>query len=97
VSANPQGLLLEALHSVGYSGALAKPLMASESAVNRLDVSSLEEFVAVRFSDLFPKSMHSHESVSVTFLFVMINYDKCRNITLLPGWFLQHQELIMMR
>jgi hypothetical protein len=57
----------------------------------------LEEFVAVRFSDLFPKSMHSHESVSVTFLFVMINYDKCRNITLLPGWFLQHQELIMMR
>ncbi|PWZ44832.1 Mitochondrial-processing peptidase subunit alpha [Zea mays] len=50
VSANPQGLLLEALHSVGYSGALAKPLMASESAVNRLDVSSLEEFVAEHYT-----------------------------------------------
>ncbi|AQK87788.1 putative mitochondrial-processing peptidase subunit alpha-2 chloroplastic/mitochondrial [Zea mays] len=49
-SANPQGLLLEALHSVGYSGALAKPLMASESAVNRLDVSSLEEFVAEHYT-----------------------------------------------
>ncbi|GJN14989.1 hypothetical protein PR202_gb01873 [Eleusine coracana subsp. coracana] len=45
VSSNPQGLLLEALHSAGYSGALAKPLMASESAVNRLDVSILEKFV----------------------------------------------------
>lgn len=62
VSANPQGLLLEALHSAGYSGALAKPLMASESAVDRLDVSILEEFVAVRFSDLFPKLMLSHDS-----------------------------------
>jgi processing peptidase subunit alpha len=55
VSANPQGLLLEALHSAGYSGALAKPLMASESAVNRLDVSVLEEFVSVRLNGLFPK------------------------------------------
>jgi processing peptidase subunit alpha len=62
VSANPQGLLLEALHSAGYSGALAKPLMASASAVDRLDVSILEEFVAVRFSDLFPKLMLSHDS-----------------------------------
>jgi len=50
VSANPQGLLLEALHSAGYSGALAKPLMASESAVNRLDVSILEEFVAEHYT-----------------------------------------------
>jgi hypothetical protein len=73
VSANPQGLLLEALHSAGYSGALAKPLMASESAVNRLDVSILEEFVAVRFSDLFPKLMLSHEGVSVTSLLAVIN------------------------
>jgi len=53
VSVNPQGLLLEALHSAGYSGALAKPLMASKSAVNRLDVSILEEFVAVRFMIYF--------------------------------------------
>ncbi|OQU78332.1 hypothetical protein SORBI_3009G204601 [Sorghum bicolor] len=50
VSANPQGLLLEALHSAGYSGALAKPLMASESAVNQLDVSILEEFVAEHYT-----------------------------------------------
>uniref|UniRef100_A0ACD5TEX6 Uncharacterized protein n=1 Tax=Avena sativa TaxID=4498 RepID=A0ACD5TEX6_AVESA len=45
VSANPQGLLLEALHSAGYSGALAKPLMATDSAINRLDISTLEEFI----------------------------------------------------
>jgi mitochondrial-processing peptidase subunit alpha len=63
VSSNPQGLLLEALHSAGYSGALAKPLMASESAVNRLDVSVLEEFVAVRVNDLFLKFMFSHEAL----------------------------------
>jgi len=48
ISNNPQGLLLEALHSAGYSGALANPLMAPESATNRLDSSILEEFVAVR-------------------------------------------------
>jgi mitochondrial-processing peptidase subunit alpha len=63
VSSNPQGLLLEALHSAGYSGALAKPFMASESAVNRLDVSVLEEFVAVRVNDLFLKFMFSHEAL----------------------------------
>ncbi|KAM0843308.1 hypothetical protein ACQ4PT_057788 [Festuca glaucescens] len=45
ISDNPQGLLLEALHSAGYSGALAKPLMATESAINRLDISTLEEFI----------------------------------------------------
>uniref|UniRef100_A0ACD5U1I5 Uncharacterized protein n=1 Tax=Avena sativa TaxID=4498 RepID=A0ACD5U1I5_AVESA len=45
VSANPQGLLLEALHSAGYSGALAKPLMATDFAINRLDISTLEEFI----------------------------------------------------
>lgn len=45
VSSNPQGLLLEALHSAGYSGALAKPLMATESAINKLDISTLEQFV----------------------------------------------------
>jgi processing peptidase subunit alpha len=45
---------LEALHSAGYSGALAKPLMATESAINRLDINTLEEFIHVRFSNLFP-------------------------------------------
>lgn len=73
MSANPQGLLLEALHSAGYSGALAKPLVASESAVNRLDVSILEEFVAVRFSDSFQNLIFSHKGGSVTILFALIN------------------------
>lgn len=49
LSNNPQGLLLEAVHSAGYSGALAYPLLAPESALNRLDGSILEEFVAVRY------------------------------------------------
>lgn len=44
---NPQVLLLEAIHCAGYCGALANPLFASESALNRLDSSILEEFVAV--------------------------------------------------
>lgn len=48
LSNNPQGLLLEAIHSAGYSGALANPLMAPESALNRLDGTILKEFVAVR-------------------------------------------------
>ena len=46
-SKNPQDLLLEAIHSAGFSGALANPLLASESAVNRLNSTILEEFVAV--------------------------------------------------
>jgi hypothetical protein len=47
-SNSPQDFLLEALHSSGYSGALAKPLMAPASALQRLDSSILGEFVAVR-------------------------------------------------
>ncbi|CAJ1955338.1 unnamed protein product [Sphenostylis stenocarpa] len=47
---NPQGLLMEAVHSVGYSGALAIPLLASESALNRLNGSILEEFVAENYT-----------------------------------------------
>ncbi|KAK1667191.1 hypothetical protein QYE76_055350 [Lolium multiflorum] len=45
VSNNQQGLLIEALHSAAYSGALAKPLMAPESAIHRLDSSILKEFI----------------------------------------------------
>ncbi|KAF5945657.1 hypothetical protein HYC85_015885 [Camellia sinensis] len=45
-SNNPQGLLLEAIHSAGYSGALGNPLLTSESAISRLDSTILEEFVA---------------------------------------------------
>lgn len=46
-SNNPQGLLLEAIHSAGYSGALANPLLAPESAISRLNSTILEEFIAV--------------------------------------------------
>lgn len=46
-SNNPPSLLLEAIHSAGYSGALANPLVAPESAIGRLDSTILEEFVAV--------------------------------------------------
>ncbi|KAJ4708567.1 mitochondrial-processing peptidase subunit alpha-like [Melia azedarach] len=49
-SNNPQGLLLEAIHSAGYSGALANPLLAPESAINRLDSSILEEFISENYT-----------------------------------------------
>ncbi|KAM7509617.1 hypothetical protein LguiA_020070 [Lonicera macranthoides] len=49
-SNNPQALLLEAIHSAGYSGALANPLMASESAINRLNSTVLEDFVAENYT-----------------------------------------------
>lgn len=52
LSNNPQGLLLEAIHSAGYAGALANPLLAPETALNRFDGSILEEFVAVRQKNL---------------------------------------------
>ncbi|KAL2338015.1 hypothetical protein Fmac_012461 [Flemingia macrophylla] len=50
LSNNPQGLLLEAIHSAGYSGALAYPLLAPEAALNRLDCSVLEEFVVENYT-----------------------------------------------
>jgi hypothetical protein len=49
VANNPQSVLLEALHSAGYSGALGHPLLAPESALNSLDHHKLAEFVHVRF------------------------------------------------
>ncbi|KAI8023278.1 Mitochondrial-processing peptidase subunit alpha [Camellia lanceoleosa] len=49
-SNNPQGLLLEAIHSAGYSGALGNPLLTSESAISRLDSTILEEFVAENYT-----------------------------------------------
>ncbi|KAH7853271.1 hypothetical protein Vadar_000770 [Vaccinium darrowii] len=49
-SNNPPSLLLEAIHSVGYSGALANPLVAPESAIGRLDSTILEEFVAENYT-----------------------------------------------
>ncbi|CAL9040295.1 unnamed protein product [Musa banksii] len=50
ISKNPQGLLLEAIHSAGYSGALANPLMATESSINRLNSTTLEEFVVENYT-----------------------------------------------
>ncbi|GMH03355.1 hypothetical protein Nepgr_005194 [Nepenthes gracilis] len=49
-SNNPQGLLLEAIHSAGYSGALANPLLAPESAISRLNSTILEEFVSENYT-----------------------------------------------
>ncbi|KAJ8479633.1 hypothetical protein OPV22_023360 [Ensete ventricosum] len=50
LSNNPQGLLLEAIHSAAYSGALANPLIAPESVINRLDGTILEEFVVDNYT-----------------------------------------------
>lgn len=44
---NPEALLLEAVHSAGYTGPLANPLLASEGILNRINSTVLEEFVAV--------------------------------------------------
>ncbi|CAN1161724.1 Mitochondrial-processing peptidase subunit alpha [Linum perenne] len=44
-SNNPHGLILEAIHSAGFSGALANTLLAPDSAINRLNGTILEEFV----------------------------------------------------
>ena len=46
-SNNPKNLLLDAIYSAGYSGALANPILASESAFDRLNSTILEEFVSV--------------------------------------------------
>ncbi|KAL0796720.1 hypothetical protein Bca101_068097 [Brassica carinata] len=47
---NPMGLLMEAVHTAGYSGALANPLYAHESALDRLNGELLEEFMTENFS-----------------------------------------------
>ena len=52
-SKNPQGVLLEAIHSAGFSGGLANALLAPESSIDRLNGSLLEEFVVVRTSENF--------------------------------------------
>ncbi|KAH6803126.1 Insulinase family protein, partial [Perilla frutescens var. frutescens] len=49
-SKNPQHLLLEAIHSTGYSGPYANALLASESAVNHLNSTVLEEFVSENYT-----------------------------------------------
>lgn len=48
ISKDPQQFLIESLHLVGYSGALANPLIAPEEALDRLDGSSIGKFYHVR-------------------------------------------------
>ncbi|CAI9100486.1 OLC1v1037599C1 [Oldenlandia corymbosa var. corymbosa] len=50
LSKNPQHLLLEAVHSASYSGEYGNPLMATESAANRLNGDVLEEFVIQNYT-----------------------------------------------
>ncbi|KAK4391747.1 Mitochondrial-processing peptidase subunit alpha [Sesamum angolense] len=47
---DPHQLLLEAIHSTGYSGPYANALFALESAVNCLNSTVLEEFVAEHYT-----------------------------------------------
>ncbi|XP_047950411.1 mitochondrial-processing peptidase subunit alpha-like isoform X1 [Salvia hispanica] len=49
-SKNPHHLLLEAIHSTGYSGAYANSLLASEAAVSRLNSNVLENFVSEHYT-----------------------------------------------
>ncbi|CAM8899677.1 unnamed protein product [Rhodiola kirilowii] len=49
-SKDPPNLLLEAVHCAGYSGALANPLLAPESVVDRFNGSLLEEYVAEHYT-----------------------------------------------
>ena len=54
---NPMGYLLEAVHSAGYSGAMANPLYAPESAISGLTGDVLEKFVSVRSLAFFSAVM----------------------------------------
>lgn len=72
VSNNPQGLLLEALHSAGYSGALANPLLAPESAISRLDSTILEEFIAVSCEECIIPICLNHINYSIHFLEIFV-------------------------
>ncbi|KAH6559619.1 hypothetical protein KP509_1Z000900 [Ceratopteris richardii] len=47
---NPQSVLIEALHTAGYQGGLAKPLIASESALAQTSAESLAYFVQENYT-----------------------------------------------
>ncbi|VVA10438.1 PREDICTED: mitochondrial-processing peptidase [Prunus dulcis] len=49
-STNPEALVLEAVHSVGYKGGLANPLLAPESSISRLNSNVLEEFLSENYT-----------------------------------------------
>ncbi|KAJ7517242.1 hypothetical protein O6H91_21G015100 [Diphasiastrum complanatum] len=50
IANNPQSVLLEALHSAGFTGGLAKPLLATESSLSRLDSHTLESFMLENYT-----------------------------------------------
>ncbi|KAK6944885.1 Peptidase M16, C-terminal [Dillenia turbinata] len=50
VSNNPQSLLVEVIHSAGFCGSLANPLIASESAISGLNSDILEKFVTENYT-----------------------------------------------
>eukprot|EP00897_Mesotaenium_endlicherianum_P009431 jgi/Mesen1/8516/ME000480S07866 len=47
---HPQSLLLEALHTAGYDGALGRPLLCPESQLSRIDGQLLYEYVAENYT-----------------------------------------------
>ncbi|CAA0814303.1 Probable mitochondrial-processing peptidase subunit alpha-1 [Striga hermonthica] len=49
-SKNPQSLLMEAVHTTGYTGPYSNPLVTSESALSDLNSKVLEEFVAKNYT-----------------------------------------------
>ena len=57
---NPQSFLLEALHTVGYQGGLAKPLVVSESSLSLITADSLAQFVQVRVHTLVTNCNIAH-------------------------------------
>lgn len=104
-SNNPQGLLLEALHSAGYSGALANPLLAPESAINKLDSTILEEFVAVSCKECIrPICFANHITLQCPFFWSFVflsgglawafqlNYTAPRMVLAASG--VEHEELL---
>ena len=110
-SKNPQHLLLEAIHSTGYSGPYGHPLMASQFAVERLNNTVLEEFVAVSLQKpLYFYALHFHIFSLVLFLIfvpyllqsffqsflLLIGFWLYRKTILLLVSSLQHQVLNMM-
>ncbi|XP_028806491.1 mitochondrial-processing peptidase subunit alpha [Neltuma alba] len=68
-SKNPQDLLLEAIHSAGFVGALANPLLAQELAISRLNGTILGDFVAENYTAprmvLAAKGVEHEELLSV--------------------------------
>lgn len=50
ITNNPQSILLEALHSAGYAGALGQPLLASEASLHKLNGQVLSDFANQNFT-----------------------------------------------